>query len=400
MKAPATQPFSARSFALLLYLLTATCARSEPFTPKDGGQVLETLRPTAFDPVAREIRELRARLAVDPANVPLACRLARRCIDRSRSDADPRYLGRAQAALGLWWDAPKPPVEVLTLRATIKQSQHDFTNALADLDAALKLEPRNAQVWLTRTTILTVLGDYAGARRSCMPLAQSAPGMIALTAAAGVATLNGGAEGGCTLLCNAVRGNPAATAEEKVWAMTVLAEAFERLGRISEAEDYFQRSLALKPRDPYLLGAYADLLLDQDRAPAAVTLLKDENRADGLLLRVALAEAALDPRPVACDSHIRSLKARFEAGHLRGDFVHQREEARFRLHLLHQPREALQLAEANWRIQREPADARILLETAVAANNSEAATPALDFIRTNRLEDVALEKLARQLNRK
>jgi Flp pilus assembly protein TadD len=386
--------------SFLALVFTVTVVRSEPFLPKDGGQVLETLRSTAFDPADHEIRALRARLTSEPGNLTLACRFARRCIERSRSEADPRYLGRAQAALAPWWDIPAPPVDALVLRATIKQSQHDFTNALADLTLASHLSPRNAQVWLTRATILTVLGDYVGARKACLPLAQLAPGPVALTAVASVTSLNGEAERSCALLKSTLEGATSASGDEKIWAFTVLAEALERLGRVSEAETDFKKALALGQRDPYLLGAYADLLLDQDRAQEAADLLKNENRADGLLLRLVIAESALRPRPAACDTHIATLKARFEAGHLRGDFVHQREEARFDLSVLGQSSEALRLAQANWEVQHEPADLRILLESALAAGNPGAAQPALDFMRSNRLEDVILAKLARQLNDK
>jgi tetratricopeptide (TPR) repeat protein len=393
-----TSRISPKIAVLLALVIAATVVRSEPFLPKDGGQVLETLRSTAFDPADHEIRALRARLNAEPGNLTLACQFARRCVERSRSEADPRYLGRAQAALAPWWDMPAPPVDALVLRATIKQSQHDFTNALADLTLASHLSPRNAQVWLTRSTILTVLGDYAGARKACLPLAQLAPGLIALTAAASVTSLNGETERSCALLQRTLEGNASASVDEKIWAFTVLAEALERLGRVSEAESDFKKALALGLRDPYLLGAYADLLLDQGRAKEAAELLKNENRADGLLLRLALAESALVPRPADCDAHIAALKARFEAGHLRGDFVHQREEARFELRLLGQSGEALSLAQANWRVQHEPADVRILLESALAARDPGAAQPALDFMRSNRLEDVELAKLAHQLS--
>ena len=381
---------------LLAAVFMAISVRSEPFLPKDGSQVLETLRSTAFDPADHEIRALRARLAAEPANLTLACQLARLCIERSRSEADPRYLGRAQAALTAWWELPAPPADVLVLRATIKQSQHDFINALADLDLACKANPRNPQVWLTRATILTVLGDYAGARKTCLHLAQLAPGIIALTAAANVTSLNGEAERTCASLSGILEGNTTASVSEKIWALTVLAEALERLDRPSQAESDFKKALALGRRDPYLLGAYADLLLDQSRAAEAAELLKNENRADGLLLRLALAESGLRPRPATCDAHVAALRARFEAGHLRGDFVHQREESRFELHLLGHPAEALRLAQANWQVQHEPADLRILLESALGAGVPGAAQPALDFIRTNRLEDAQLTKLARQ----
>ena len=82
------------------------------------------------------------------------------------------------------------------------------------------------------------------------------------------------------------------------------------------------------------------------------------------------------------------------------DFVHQREESRFDLRLLGQSSEALRLAQANWQVQHEPADLRILLESALAAGDPGAAQPALDFMRSNRLEDVELAKLAQQLNDK
>jgi hypothetical protein len=149
--------------------------------------------------------------------------------------------------------------------------------------------------------------------------------------------------------------------------------------------------------DPYLLGAYADLLLDEGHAPEVVEMLKDETRADALLLRLALAEAAMSPQPEALKDHMAALSARYEAGYLRGDFVHQREQARFTLWLLKKPQDALRQAQTDWQVQHEPADIRILLESALAAGDPAAARPAVDFIQTNHLEDVEFTKLVEQL---
>jgi tetratricopeptide (TPR) repeat protein len=379
-------------------LVVAGSGWTEPFLPQDGSQVLERLRSTALDLGARELRELRARLSADPNNLALASQFARRCIERSRNEADPRYLGRAQAALAPWWNVANAPADALVLRATIRQSQHDFTNALADLELALHESPRNAQAWLTRAIVLTVLGEYSAARRACVPLAQLAPGLVALTAAASVNCLSGDAERGSELLRNALDADPQAGAPERLWALTVLGESSARLGHATDAENFFKRALELDRHDPYLQCSYADLLLDQGRAQDAAVLLKDALRADGLLLRLALAESQLKPTPSSLDVHISTLLARFEAGHLRGDFVHQREEARFVLQLLSAPRAALRLAVDNWRVQHEPADARILLECALAANDRPAARPALEFIRNSRIEDVRLNGLAKALD--
>lgn len=384
--------------ALGAILVVSGSASAEPFLPRDGAQVLERLRTVPLDAEARGLRQLRAQLSANPTNTSVASQFARQCIERSRREADPRYLGRAQAALAPWWNTTNTSAEVLVLRATIRQNQHDFTNALADLDLALQKSPRNAQAWLTRATILTVLGDFPAARRACVPLAQLAPGLMALTVATSISCLAGEAERGCALLRNALDAYPQASVPERIWALTVLGEASARLGRTVEAENYFRRGLELDRRDHYLLCAYADLLMDHGRPQDAAALLQDALRTDALLLRLALAESQLTPRPSSLEAHVNTLLARFEAGHRRGDFVHQREEACVVLHLLGRPREALRLAQDNWRVQHEPADARILLECALASGDRSAAQPALDFLRTSRTEDLRLTALTKSLN--
>jgi tetratricopeptide (TPR) repeat protein len=379
--------------AILGSLCVATRVVAEPFVPKDDEQVLERLPGGCADRVGRELRELRAQANADRENLNLATALARRCIERSRMEGDPRYLGYAQAALAPWWKEPNPPLEALVLRATIKQSQHDFAGALEDLDRAVLVQPDSGQAWLTRATVLTVTGKYQEARRSCVPLVRLAPQLVATTAAANVSSLTGGGARACELLHQALGREPGASTSEKLWAWTVLAEASARLGESEQAEAAFAKALGLEQHDPYLLGAYADFLLDQGRGSEVLPLLQNETRIDALLLRVALAEAQVTPSPGSLRVHVRMLEDRFEASRRRGDGVHGREEARFMLQLLGQPRRALDLARANWQVQREPADARILLESALAAHDPAAAVPAIQFISTNRFEDVRLAGL-------
>ena len=67
------------------------------------------------------------------------------------------------------------------------------------------------------------------------------------------------------------------------------------------------------------------------------------------------------------------------------------------LHLAKRPPEALQLAEANWAVQREPWDTRILLEAALAAGAPASARPVLDWLTSSQLEDGQIQKLASRL---
>jgi hypothetical protein len=148
-------------------------------------------------------------------------------------------------------------------------------------------------------------------------------------------------------------------------------------------------------RDVYLLAAYSDFLLDLGRFSEVGTLLRGEIRTDPLL-RLSLAEAGL--RSSALSSHVADLADRFAKSRLRGDTSHQREEARFTLNLLNNAEEALRLAKANWAVQREPADTRLLLEVSLAAASPAAAKPALDWLATTQLEDRQIRHLIRRFD--
>ena len=102
-----------RALALGLLALALNAASiAAPYIPANGSQVVERL-PSRADPVQRELLRLRAELSKNPNSLPLASALARRYIERARTEGDPRYLGYAQAALVPWWKLPQAPDEVL-----------------------------------------------------------------------------------------------------------------------------------------------------------------------------------------------------------------------------------------------------------------------------------------------
>ena len=149
--------------------------------------------------------------------------------------------------------------------------------------------------------------------------------------------------------------------------------------------------------DTFLLSAYADLLLRQKRPAAVNALLKDKTRSDTLLLQLVLAARALG---LAEAKQLQStLVARYEASRLRGEAVHQQEEARFALEVENEPKRALALAKENWKVQREPRDAQVFLEAAIAANNREAARPMQSWLEENHVEDRYLNNLSWRLKR-
>ncbi len=370
-------------------------AAAAPFRPSADEQVLATVPARASDPRARELVALRQAWRAQPRDVDAAVALARRYFDEVAAEGDPRYIGYAQAALKPWWTMPQPPVAVRVLRAQLLQFDHRFDEALADLDAALAEQPGNGSAWSWRTAILMVTADYPRARQSCERMAPLATPLIAAACLAQVDAITGRAAQAAASLRSALAKNPPADAAEKLWALTRLAETEERRGADGPAEAAFREAMALGLADVYLMAAYADFLLDRGRPAEVLTLLADGARADLLLLRLALAAKAQgDPRAARWRDE---LAARFEAAQRRGDSSHRKEESRFVLALLGDVPRALRLAQQNFAVQREPADARILLEAALAAKQAAAAQPVLDWMTASGIESLALRGLAERL---
>ena len=381
--------------SLLLLALWLQPAAAAPRVPANDAEVLARVPARGGDARADSLQSLRAAWRSNPRDPPKAVALARRYVEEAAAEGDPRYIGYAQAALAPWWTEAAPPTAVRVQRAVLLQYGHRFDAALADLDAAAQAEPDNAEAWAWLAAIRMVQADYVAARRGCDGLAPHTTALMAVACAAAIDGLTGRADTAARALDAALKAATGAGAEERLWALTRLAELDERRGDFAAAERAFRAALALAVPDVYLQAAYADFLLDRGRPGEVLALLKDGVRADVLLLRLAIAaKAAGDARAAGW---VRDLAARFDAARARGDRTHEKEEARFALELQGDAPRALALARSNYAVQREPADARILLEAALAASEPAAAAPAREWLTANRVESAALRALATRL---
>lgn len=374
--------------------LFSMAAQAAPYIPRDGRQVVEHL-PSRADPVQRELVRLRTALSAQPNDVALASTLAQRYIELSRIDGDPRYLGYAEAALRPWWNMPTPPEQVLVLRATLRQSTHQFPLALVDLDQAVKRDSTNVQAWITRATVQMVTGDFPAAKASCMRLYSRAPQLIVQTCLSNIANVSGQGPASYRQLADTLAAQKDPSPAIRLWVTTLLAEMAARAGDTRAADSYFKAALAVDHADSYLLAAYSDFLLDQHRAPEVAAMLKDKTRNDALLLRYALALAAMKSPDAA--SQVDALRDRFDAAMLRADTVHQREQARFELALRKNPALAVKLAKLNWAVQKEPADFRILAECAAASGDADAKALVAAWLKQSGLQDATVLPALRQL---
>ena len=382
--------------ALAVFALTAACLaplhlQAAPRLPTDPAEVLERLPMRPGDATARELAGLRAavtRAAKEAPADPLpSTRLAARYYELAIARGDPRYIGYADAVMAPFAKSRSP--EVLAIRGQLRQARHDFDGALADFAGALEADPQFASAHAWRGAIYLVQADYAAARKECDALlaldrATLYGGCIGLLRA-----YSGQMEAGSAALQRAL--DETLDAGNRLWLLTRLGEVAAWRGQPDKAEEHYRAALALGLDDGYLLAAWSDFLLDQQRPSEVVKWLAGWEASDGLLLRLALAETAL--KQPAAKAHVQALADRFAAAKVRGDTTHRAEEARYLMHLAGDPAAALTVAAANYRVQREPRDARVLLEASIATKDAGAAQPVRDWLRTSGFEDAHLRRL-------
>lgn len=377
----------------LLATLFALPALSAPRTPVDDATVIERLPFRAGDTDARALAELRAQVEKSPNEPEASNALAQAYFDLAQARGDPRYVGYADAVVARF--ATRMTPDLFITRGMLLQYRHDFAAALADFSAALAQDPDRAGAHAWRGAIFLVEAQYAQARTECAALLKLQREALYGGCAGLVQAYTGQLAGGYAALQKALASTR--NDDQRRWLLTRLGEVATWQGQPAQAERHYREALALGKDDGYLLAAWSDFLLDNQRPDEVIQWLATWEASDGLLLRLAEAEAVLQ-RPAAT-AHIQALDDRFAAAKLRGDTTHRAEEARFQLRLRKNPVLAVQLAVANYQEQKEPRDARVLLESALAAQDHSAAQAAQAWLQSSGFEDPRLRGLAAQMAR-
>ena len=382
-------------FAACALWVVGPAAMAAPFTPAGDSAVVEQLPLRATDPAVRRLESMRQQLRARPEDAALRIDLARRYFDLSMAQGDPRYVGYAQGALAPLEASAASNASYWLTRGMLEQYNHQFDAALASLTQALKLDPQSAEAMSWRAAIFMVMARYPDALAECERMAPLTLPLFTAGCRSYAQATNGALASAYRNLSAALAAQPDAPAGLVLWTQTRLAEMAQRLLPPAAAERHFKAALQLGITDQFLLAAYADFLLKQQRPAEVMALLANWERSDILLLRLALAgQAAKDPRAAGWTTQLRE---RFAAASARTERLHEQEAARFMLELAQQPDEALKIAAANYTTQKEPRDAEVLMRAALAARQPQAAAPAIAWLRDSRYEDAQLAQLATQL---
>ena len=347
----------------LMFAASVAWGAASAVPPGPDHQVVEVL------PQVTTVRPA-LRAASTPITTPRApeqaARLAREAIDTARRTGDARYWGRAQTALGAWWDHPSAPPDLMVLQATVLQGQHRFADAQTRLQQALQAAPSHAQAWLTLASLYKLDGRYAQAQDACAKVAATGAALYGRICITELRSLQGASVGAAWEALQAqVRAEHPAI---ESWLLSLWGEHLERQGQTAQALQRYRESLALEA-DPYTALAKADLLLRLGRGPEALTVLSAAPDTDAVLLRRARAHRMTN------QPEWKTLRAellnRQQAQERRGEQLdaHAREYALTALWLLDDAAQAQRWAQRNLALQKEPVDWRLALDVARQAGD-------------------------------
>ena len=352
--------------------------------PSNDDEVLELLPAITRN---RPAGPAAARQPADPAAVALA---VRQDIAMARQNGDTRYWGRAQALLAPWWDRADAPVDLSVLQATVQQGRHEFDAARKVLSATLARAPGHAQGWLNLAALERLSARYAESLDACDAVARVGPALYAAACSLETQSLQGQHQSATQGLQKLI--TQTSDSAQRSWLLSLLAESQERAGRDREATVAYQRSLALDA-DLYTSIAYSDLLLRTGQPAQALKALAGRPETDAVLLRRSEAWRRLGDRQWLATRAM--LQERTTELRRRGDdpSLHGRELALAALWLDYDPAGALVLARNNLRLQREPLDWWVALQSARLAQDATAVAEIAKAIQTAGLNDMRLTAL-------
>ena len=376
----------ARLVTLLAFAAAAeVAAANDRFVPASPDFVVANVRQAVPD---RELRALITSWRADPAEESASRMLAQGFLDRARTLREPMYIGRAEAVLAAALARPTASAAQRRLYAQTLQYRHEFQAAEALLDAVLQSSPRDAAARLQRASVRLVRGDFAGARGDCAQLVAGGDAEPAVAVACLAESYAGSgqlAQAQALLDTFPLHGDGAAAA--RGYLLTVRAELRERAGDLPGAIADYSTALVLAPFEDSIRAALADALAARGDVHEAGVLLDIERPSLALLVRrAALVRGVQRSELQARASAWLSLEA------ARGDAVHNREAAMLALDAGDAAR-ALGAARANFSVQKELPDVRVLARAATAAHDETARQQLQAWLRSSGFRDAVAENI-------
>ena len=341
------------------------------------------------------LREVEREWRKNRNDLPAALRYARAVFLLGLTEGDLRWYGSAKAALQPWWNTRILPAEGHFLRALVKQGFHDFKGGIDDLSAAIAIDPTEPEYWSWRFSLHLLKADIAAARADCGAIRQRL-GNDEGQACEATLFYRTGRPTQAVPIFNRLANLPGYQGPfTQDWLRYHQGEAYRAAGMYAQAIDVWEKHLQVRPNSHLVRLSLTELLNQQGQYAKARRHASSTSPTDALLVQALLASRGLK------DNDTQRLADQFENRMnnqaLRGENLIERPTMVYLITYGRDNAQGLQLAADNWSTQNEPADAVLLVQAALKANQPRRAQPVLDWMAATGYTDPVLKALAEEL---
>ena len=350
---------------------------------------------------ATSVRELDKAWRANPRDLPSAMAYARAVFIVGLSEGDLRWYGSAKAAMAPWWSSTDLPAEAWFVRGLIKQGFHEFNAGLQDINQAIALEPGRAEFWSWRFALHLLLADMGAARQDANEMEKLFGREEAQVYRAVWMYRSGQALAAVGTLKASVRLPRFQDAFSQDWLGFHLGEAHRVAGQSEAAVAVWSARLKASPGSHLLRLSLADVLNQQGRHAQAktVAMAKQSTSAlsDALLMQALLASRGLKE---ADEKRLATLMdARLKSQALRQEALIERPKLIYQITYGQDMAAGLALSVQNWELQKEPPDAVLFAQAALALGRSREAEPVVKWAEQTAYTDPPLARLLEQLKK-
>ena len=164
--------------------------------------------------------------------------------------------------------------QLLSYKASVLLSQHEFQKALEAAEKAVVLNNYNAQIYGVLVDAHVELGNYTEAVKMADKMVSIRPDLRSYSRISYLREIHGDMQGAIEAMQLAVAaGYPGQ--EQSEWARLTLGNLFESIGDLDQAANHYQTSLKNRENYPFAIAALANVETQKGQIEKAEMLLKD-----------------------------------------------------------------------------------------------------------------------------
>lgn len=176
-------------------------------------------------------------------------------IDLSHSDDDIRF-------------------RMLAMKSGVQLSLHDFQAALETAEAAVAINPYNAQIYGALVDAQVELGNYEEAVKMADKMVSIRPDLRSYARVSYLREIHGQIDGAIEAMEMAVKAAYPGY-EESAWARLTLGEMYEKYRTLEDAENQYKQILSERPDYPFAIAALGNIEMQRANYMKAEKLLKE-----------------------------------------------------------------------------------------------------------------------------